>query len=119
MKQQNGTYDITVEKAKRDKILNDLEHARSRLVQAARYVAQELWDETQEPVTAGQVYSAMWDAMENDPDMSGILEQHDKRWLGAVFRGDDWERVGYIPAGSHGRLVAQWVPKTHTRKLAS
>lgn len=87
------------------------EEMRSRLLNAARYVAQELWEESGEPVTAGQIYETMREAMENDPDMAGILAQHDKRWMGGVFK-EGWVKAGHEPSGSHGRLVSKWVPKS-------
>jgi hypothetical protein len=119
MKQQNQSYNPDIKTKRRSSTPSRHGKVRANLVKGAQYVAHELWTEVKQPITAGQVYEMMWDAMENDPDTAGILEQYDKRWLGAVFRGEEWERVGYIPAGSHGRLVAQWVPKTEAKKLAS
>ena len=98
----------TQERIERDRILAVLEEERRHLVFAAREIAHILWDKTQAPVTAGQVFEAMHEV----PGMEKILVKHDKRWLGSVFIRD-WTRVGYVTTGSHCRPVSQWIPTEH------
>jgi len=90
------------------RILQVLELERRELVQAARRVARILFEESKEPVTAWQVF----EAMHSVEGIAPILAKHDKRWLGAVFKGP-WSLVGYEKSGSHCRLVAKWIPSEH------
>lgn len=42
-----------------------------------------------------------------------MLDSIDARWIGAVFRGGGWKRIGWEATGSHARPVAVWA-KTNT-----
>jgi hypothetical protein len=78
------------------------ERSRPDFLSHARTVAARLWKERDGPITI------------NDVRAAGVHPpQHiDPRVMGAVFRGDAWECVGYIGSvrrTSHGRPVAMFV----------
>lgn len=99
---------LTEEREERNRILKIFEEERRRLLDAARAEARYLWAHYRKPLTAGEVFSSMEYNLKGS-ELYLLLLKHDKRWLGAVFKG--WTKVGYQLSGSHCRPVAQWVPE--------
>ena len=95
------------EALKRDYVLNALEKERQELISAARRVAYIIYQENPHPLTAGEIF----EAMSNVDGMENILINHDKRWLGAVFR-KGFLKAGFSFTGSHCRPVHTWVPES-------
>lgn len=98
-----------LEKSKKEKVLTLLERERFEIILSARRVAHILYEETNEPVTAWKVYEAMVSV----EGIEEVISKHDKRWLGAVFKGKEFTLVGYENTGSHSRIVAKWIPTEH------
>lgn len=98
------------EKEKRNEVLKVLRDKRKTLVFAARRLALDLYKSTGKPVTAGQVFDALWELSKTQTWLIEDLQSFDKRWLGAVFKTSKWKCTGYQPEGSHARLVACWKP---------
>jgi len=77
-----------------------------RLVDLAREVAMQL------AARDGQVTSSDVLTILRRRGYGPVLDQTDTRFMGAVFRGQEWERVGYLSGtdspGSHSRPVAVW-----------
>lgn len=59
-------------------------------------------------VTSVAVWKALLRQAKNDEVLGQELAEKDKRWLGAVFLGRGWERIGWKALGSHGRPVSVW-----------
>lgn len=107
---------------KKHDALKKIEETRKDLLDLAREQAYRIFKMTKNPVSAGQVYTAlsiklnnlMHDDVFSDDDyfksLIKLFNESDKRWLGAVFN-QSWEIKDYKPLGSHARRVAVWVPR--------
>lgn len=95
-----GPQDI--ESAARDEALDRLEEAREALIAEAKKVARTLALQRGR-ITSVEVFQALR-AFGYDE----ALDNADPRWMGCVFRGDGWKRVGWEATGSHKRPVAVW-----------
>jgi hypothetical protein len=91
-----------VETAARDEALDALEAARDALIIEARKVAHQLVRQRGR-ITSIEVFQALR-AYGYDTQ----IDKYDPRWMGCVFRTDEWERIGFEPTGSHKRPVAIW-----------
>jgi hypothetical protein len=107
---------ISEERKERNRILKVFEEERRRLIGAARAEARHLWSHYRKPLTAGEVFSSLEYTLKGS-DLYLLLLKHDKRWLGAVFKG--WTKVGYQLSGSHCRPVAKWVPEEFAESFST
>ena len=96
-----GIPHTQTEAEKRDTALERLEKTRAELIAEGRRVADEL-AYANGSVTSVEVFAKM-----RDNGWGPDLDDVDPRWAGCLFR-KGWRRVGYEPAGSHGRPVARW-----------
>ena len=94
------------EAAERDRVLDRFEWTRVSLVAHAREIARDICAE-KGTVTSTEVMAMLRAVAKIDPGLARELEA-DPRWMGAVFRGEGWTRVGWTPSGSHKRPVAVW-----------
>lgn len=89
----------------RDAALDLLERTRAELVEKAREVAISLG-------ASGDVTSPAVLARMRELGLGEKLDQVDARFMGVVFRGRGWKRVGWLSGadspGSHARPVALW-----------
>lgn len=93
--------DLFNERQKRDEALDLFDTFRAGLVAEARDVAVRIARKNGR-VTSPEVIECMTDRF---PDS---MAKHDRRFMGAVFRGPTWERIGFINAGYHCRPVSVW-----------
>jgi len=92
----------TNEAMKRDAVLDDLMIKRKELIQIATQTAHEIADTGME-VTSPMVLQLM---RERGVDLGNI----DARFMGVVFRRG-WNRVGFVPHGSHSQPISLWRKK--------
>ncbi len=110
VEQMGFSFDLTAERAKRDRALDLFEVNRSDLLCAARQAALDLVI-LNGRVTAPEVFALLRARGYEEP-----LKTVDPRFMGAVFRsGSGWHRVGWENKGSHRRPVSIWV-QTPERK---
>ena len=93
------------ERQKLDRIIELHEEHRADLIQIAQLVADSI-EQLNGRVTSPEVVSKM-----RALGMGEVLDNVDRRFLGAVFRRPGWERVGFENKGSHARPVAIWKRK--------
>jgi len=90
------------ETAKRDAALELLEKYRSELIIAGKNAAHKL------ATFNGQVSSP--DVIEylKHTGFADLLSKVDKRFMGAVFRTGEFERIGFANRGSHAQPISVW-----------
>lgn len=100
------TAQLAIEWQERERVLDSLERCRVRLVCEARAVAREL------ALAEGMVTSPEVLAELRRRGLGPDLNRVDARFMGPVFRGSEWERIGWLSGpqspGSHSRPVAVW-----------
>ena len=93
-------------------LLKEAEHAadakahtddNQNLISQARTIAHKLY-ERDGVVSSTSVFNVMM----KDTATAEAIRKSDKRWMGAVFRYKEWNRLGWIPGGSHGRPISVW-----------
>jgi hypothetical protein len=90
---------LEIESQKRDTALSRLEHHRRELVILAREIAIS-HSHTYKRVSSTDVLRIM--------RAGGVITDEDPRFLGCVFRGKEWEPIGWESTGSHRRPVRVW-----------
>lgn len=83
-----------------DLAIDLLHEHRADQIAIAREIAEQMAAQFG-TVTSSNVFAVM--RMRGD-----LREDLDPRWMGAVFSGKRWERVGFVPNGSHRRPVSVW-----------
>lgn len=51
------------------------------------------------------------DDVREEAERRGMVLSFGKNWVGSIFKGKEWVKVGYVQsrhAGGHGRIIAQW-----------
>lgn len=82
----------------KDEAMIILEITRGHLLDKARDVAERIC-EARGYVTTDDVRQAM------------AIEPGNNKWLGAVFKSDEWEKMGYVTSTvktSHSRPILKW-----------
>lgn len=88
--------------AARDHALELFETHRSDLVLAAKAIAEQIAREK------GRVTSPEIITILRRSELAARIDEVDRRFMGAVFRGPAWKRIGFESTGSHKRPVSIW-----------
>lgn len=105
---------LSNEQKKKEAALKKLAETRAVLIRLARTHAAMIYRRTERPVTAGEVYKAVFNFLDNNDsfqEQAELIKKADKRWLGAVFNPNNWTIDSWKPYGSHRRRVATWRPR--------
>jgi hypothetical protein len=93
------------EKRKLEAVIQLHEERRAELVDLAEHTAINL-AKTHGKVTSPDVVKEL-----RAKGFGEALDSVDRRFLGAVFRRQGWERIGFESKGSHMRPVTVWKRK--------